>query len=615
MRRFSRFGFLVCVLAMGTACGGGGGGLDTGTTPDPGSPVDPGPATDPGPGDPGAPRDLDPGQPEDPGMPQDPGQPKDPGPADESGADGDVLAPECAGDVDCLTLHGPPGVCKAWKCLDKACLELDADGLNCDDGDSCTKDDLCQSGVCDGTPYSCPDGLDCTGDECQGDGGCLNPLHDDWCLIGGDCFEDGDFDPANPCGVCDAAKDPVDWTDVPDDTDCDDGKPATTGDHCAGGLCLGEDCTCTGISACCDGCLPVNEGGECDDGDSCTKDDQCVAGFCVGTAYSCVDGPDCTDDVCGGDGSCDNPLQTGWCLIEGECFEDGDFDPTEGCRVCDAAKTALAWTPLPDQSPCDDGDPGTGGDQCLEVTCTGTPCNCQGENDCCGGCLALNESGPCDDGEACTKDDQCTAGTCVGTSYVCLPDAIQCTDDLCDGDGGCDHPFKPTWCYIASTCFPNSSVNPADNCEWCSPSTSTTQWSPKPEGFICNDGDPCTYGDTCQGGVCVAGPDVCNPPTLWSDVQPIFGAKCVTCHQSPTPCSSGDCLADTWLDTQKTASSCSGKKIYECMLTRIQSGSMPSGKGCTGDPTQDAGNGFCLTLVELDLVTDWVGDGGLKVWP
>ena len=73
----------------------------------------------------------------------------------------------------------------------------------------------------------------------------------------------------------------------------------------------------------------------CDDGNACTHTDRCSLGICSGTAYICNDGNACTDDTCNGDGTCTYPN-------------------------------------LPDNAPCDDGDPDTNNDVCFGGVCAGT---------------------------------------------------------------------------------------------------------------------------------------------------------------------------------------------------------------------------------------------------
>ena len=48
------------------------------------------------------------------------------------------------------------------------------------------------------------------------------------------------------------------------------------------------------------------------------------------------------------------------------------------------------------------------------------------------------------------------------------------------------------------------------------------------------------------------------------------------------------------------------KNLCEPILNAVQSGAMPPGKGCTGDPTLDAGNPDCLNAEEQAILVDWV---------
>ena len=91
----------------------------------------------------------------------------------------------------------------------------------------------------------------------------------------------------------------------------------------------------------------------------------------------------------------------------------------------------------------------------------------------------------CDDGDACTTNDTCVDGVCLGGPPPDCNDDNVCTDDSCDPDTGCVH------------------LNNHDPCD---------------------DGDPCTLLDVCDGqGNCV-GTDISTWPCT-SDVD-CFGAIC-----------------------------------------------------------------------------------------
>ncbi len=134
-------------------------------------------------------------------------------------------------------------------------------GTSCNDGNSCTQTDTCQTGVCTGSnPIVC------------------TPL--DQCHVAGTC---------NPgTGVCSNPN-------APDGTGCSDGDGCTQTDTCQGGTCSGANpVVCTPQDQChvagtCDSgtglCSNPNamDGTACDDGTACTQLDACSAGVCTGS--------------------------------------------------------------------------------------------------------------------------------------------------------------------------------------------------------------------------------------------------------------------------------------------------------------------------------------------
>lgn len=56
-------------------------------------------------------------------------------------------------------------------------------------------------------------------------------------------------------------------------------------------------------------------------------------------------------------------------------------------------------------------------------------------------------------------------------------------------------------CEINGTCHAVGTVNPANQCEMCSPQHSADSWSPN-SGALCDDGKFCTVSDVCVGVVC-----------------------------------------------------------------------------------------------------------------
>jgi hypothetical protein len=93
--------------------------------------------------------------------------------------DGDpcTLDDQCDGLVGCVYPLSPEAACDdknsctADGCKEGAgCTHAPLDGTLCDGGSACTRNDLCATGSCKGTPGLCDDGNPCTDDACKPDG-------------------------------------------------------------------------------------------------------------------------------------------------------------------------------------------------------------------------------------------------------------------------------------------------------------------------------------------------------------------------------------------------------------------------------------------------------------
>jgi hypothetical protein len=199
----------------------------------------------------------------------------------------------------------------------------EANGGACDDGDDCTKDDYCQSGVCKGVFYGtqCQDEYSCTEDICDGIGGCLgHKLKSDYCLINGECYKDNAKHPSGDCLECDVSKSDNSWTPITNTCSIDN-------------VCYGTGDLHTGGCAECD--PAVSTTGWTVKGSDCLIDNICKK-------------PGDKDSI--GCGVCDptkdkygwTPLQ-GLCKIEGKCYQAGDSHP-DGCGECKPTVNATAWT-------------------------------------------------------------------------------------------------------------------------------------------------------------------------------------------------------------------------------------------------------------------------------
>jgi hypothetical protein len=311
----------------------------------------------------------------------------------------------------------------AEPCTDDACepslgCQHVAHDRACDDGDACTTMDHCEVGACEGTePVSC-EALD-------------------GCHVAGSC------DPQT--GTCDHPM-------VVDDTPCDDGDPLTGADGCLSGVCVGEPCACAAVSACCGGCFAMNEGGACDDGDACTTVDSCEAGACLGSApvlCAALDGchlagacdPQtgaCVHPLAPDDTPCDDgdPLTGDGHCVDGVCV-------AMGCDCAGLSPCCDGCFSLNEGGSCDDGDACTTVDYCQAGACQGTePVLCEALDDChvagtcdpqtgaCDDPLAADDT-PCDDGDPGTSPDWCVEGFCVGQA---IADVVEEEDTVAPPD-------------------------------------------------------------------------------------------------------------------------------------------------------------------------------------
>jgi RHS repeat-associated protein len=238
--------------------------------------------------------------------------------------------------------------------------------------------------------------------------------------------------------------------------------PNTTVCRPANGACdVAEKCTGTSTTCPSDGfaanttvCRPAVAGG-CD-----------VAETCSGTSAACpadVLAPNTT--VCRpANGACDVAEKcTGTSTT---CPIDGFAASTTVCRaakgICDVAETCTGTSGA---CPTDGFAPTT-------VVCRASngPCDaqesCTGSSPSCPADVYKPNGTLCDDFQRCTTNDQCTNGACSGTNVVCA---------------------APDQCHLASSC---------------NPQTGTCALPEKPNGTVCDDGNPSTTGEVCEVGVC-----------------------------------------------------------------------------------------------------------------
>ncbi len=223
----------------------------------------------------------------------------------------------------------------------------------------------------------------------------------------------------------------------------------------------------------------------------------------------CQTNEDCSDGLfCNGEEICN---------LNGVCEPGTPPCPQPGLPFCneilDSCVECLFDTDCDDLNECtvDDCNPGTGlCENPPEVS--GTPCGDSSDTQCtnpdtcdgAGTCLDNHEPNgtPCDDELFCNENEACQAGVCTGGSFTC-DDGIPCTTDTCDEELDlCSNDLDAGYCLILGTCYTEGATNPANECERCFTSESTSDWSLKPDGTPCTDDTNDCTDDVCQVGVC-----------------------------------------------------------------------------------------------------------------
>ena len=512
----------------------------------------------------------------------------------------EIICPEPEG------IHAP--------CLASACdaesaecsLVPEHEGLACDDGDACTIGETCTDGSCGtGAPLNCNDGNPCTDDLCEAALGCSQvnnfaPCQDGSVCTANDTCDEGGCQPGQAVACDDQNSCTDDACDPntgcffePNDGECTDYNPCTTGDHCAAGQCVAGamlDCNdgnpCTDDS--CDaqkGCLHQLNESPCDDGNACTANDHCSNGWCLGAVADCNDFNVCTDDSC---------------------------DADQGCLHA------------PNKALCNDGSLCTLGDHCEGGECSPVgELDCDDDNNCtddaCNpglGCVHKLNDAPCDDGDLCTAGDACAGGQCIGGDQVVCNDDNPCTVDACIPGDGCQFLPEDAACDDGNPCTD-------DLCDLANGCMHSLNQAP------CEDGDPCTAGEQCLAGICQGGveddcddSDVCTEDVCHAQQgclnTPIFG----DCDDG-NPCTENSCDPDAGCIAVPGEGACEGGQCVdgdcEAVCEPQCDGKECGADGCEGlcgtcDDGFNCVNGACVESgnSECDDGNDILWDGCTK---
>ena len=402
---------------------------------------------------------------------------------------------KCLGNSDCLSgwcvNHLGEGVCS------KSCQEDCPAGWTCSQVG--TGPDIVYICVSDHANLCRP----CTdSDDCQGPGGTEDSCVDYGSGMG---FCGGHCNPLNKVSAC------------PEGFACQAGVTTegieTAQCVAAAGLCpCSKKAVTLGLWT---GCLVQNEWGECSGKMVCeeaglSECDAAVPGeeACNGIDDNCdgqVDEATCDDD---------NACTTDSCTGEGGCL----FEPLTGAN-------------------CDDSDACTITDHCDEGTCVGSLIACNDNNPCTddscdglSGCLFETNHATCDDGNACTVGDSCLDGDCAGTSVGCECETDQdCAAyedaNACNGTLICVQKGVQFECVIdpltVVECSPPTGKNANCLAAKCKAVDGSCETVPANNSFACEDGNKCTFGETCLDGLCQG-----MSPLNCNDGDPCTGDAC-----------------------------------------------------------------------------------------
>ncbi len=490
----------------------------------------------------------------------------------------------------------------------------------CEDGNPCTTGDICKDGSCQsGTGPQCDDGNACTQDSCTSQGTCNHTP-----LLGG----------------------------------CSDGDACTLGDQCLGGKCLaGGALTCNDANPCTDdscdkakGCVNLPNAASCSDGDACTEQDGCSLGACLGKAVACDDGNVCTNDACQ-QGNCvqlpiaatcddGNGCTTADVCKSGKCAGQAlDCDDGSPCTVDTCSEDGCKNLKAADNTACDDGNPCSEKDECThEGKCIGSAKVCDDGNPCTvdqcqksdGLCyFEASQGQACDDGNPCTLGDACSVGSCVPGGTKLCKDGESCTADGCDpGSGTCVFKALSAPCddgnpctlgdaCDAGSCLAGKAKSCDDNnpctIENCDAATGDCKIANTVPGIACEDGELCTQADACSEGKCVAGkPIVCTDGSeCTTDSCDTKTGKCLFVNDDGKACDDGDTCSSA--DTCQGGQCQPGKAICECK-SQLDCQGKEDGDLCNGTLFCDFSDNKCKLDLKTVVVCDSSKDSECLTW-
>ena len=254
----------------------------------------------------------------------------------------------------------------------------------------------------------------------------------------------------------------------------------------------GQSCVKTADSVVCQ--LPAEIGcsaaSTCGSGLACAPDQHCRTG-CLSES-NCTTGQVCASNFCADPGDPD--------LVSGQIVKTGGLD----AGVYDASSPDASVF-----SPVDVFSAGSSPEAGVTYDAFDAPAGPDAP------AAPLDVAVPADATEA---GRTCTSG---------CDDGLFCTTDTCVA-GGCQSTLNPGYCVIDKVCYLDGDTKAGDTCQACIATTSTSLWTPEPEGARCGT------GKSCQSHVCSAcgavGQACCGTATVGSCAEGAF------CNASTKQC-------------------------------------------------------------------------------
>ncbi|MCC7535112.1 MAG: hypothetical protein IT379_02795 [Deltaproteobacteria bacterium] len=380
------------------------------------------------------------------------------------------------------------------------------------------------------------------------------------CFIDGACRASGAVNPSNPCQACAPATSTTAWSPTNIGGACADDGLACTDDRCGtSGACEHPINTGCLIAGACIAAATVNPANVCQHCDTAAP-----TAWSPRTGVACADdGLACTNDVCGGAGTCTHPVTTG-CVIGGSCIADGTVNPGNVCQRCNAGVSDSGYSNVPDGTVCSDALACNGTEACMGGVCTRTPLTCDDAVACTTdscveptGCRFTPVSGCCGDVD-CDDGDPCTTSVCSGPGGTCSHSVIT---GCCMADGDCEdgNPCTANACVanrcattpVAGCCDADGDCDDGNTCtaDACTVASGECTYTAIAgccaSDADCDDGDACT-ADVCAGAACTRSPiaGCCASDLECDDGDPCTSDTCdVVAHRCQTTELAG-CRAD-----------------------------------------------------------------------